>query len=136
MMAHPNRFPRIDAKQLLPFTANGVLYRAFDRVIAARHGCVLLVPLHLAHGDLSALVDGCPVPWEEVDEVIQAEPGATHAFDVEGDRYGTLVRGAAELAEGGWSLDFMRLNGSMHLVWRLVHWSGIRFACTADLVYE
>lgn len=135
MMGHPNQYPRIETKQLLPFTADRALYRAFDRVIAAKNGSVLLVPLYLVHGDLSALVDGCPVPWDEVDDVLRMEWGATHDFDFDSEPYSERVMGLAGLARDGWSLDFMRLRGSPTLVWRLAHRSGVRFACTADLVY-
>lgn len=129
-------FPSIALRDLPPFTANGVLYRSFDRLIAAKNGCVLLVPMYLARGDMSSLVDGCPVPWEEVDDVLRTECRAGHAFDAAADRYSALVRAVAGLAGGEWTLDFISINRSRHHVWRLAHWSGIRFACTADLVYE
>jgi hypothetical protein len=135
MMALPNQFPSIAAAQLAAFSADGRLYRAYNHVVAALHGCVLLVPLYLVRGDLSQLVDGCPVPWEEVDDVLRREPGATHVFDFAAEPYGALIRGVADLVPSGWSLDFVDINRSSHLAWRLMHWSGLRFACTADLVY-
>jgi hypothetical protein len=128
-------FPLVDAGRLANFSGDGRLYRAFDHVVAALHGSVLLVPMYRAAGDLSGLVDGCPVPWDEVDEVLRSERGAEHAFDFDGDRYGPRVMALAALARDGWTLDFMRLRGSAQLVWRLVHRSGVRFACTPDVVY-
>lgn len=136
MMAHPNQFPRIDIAWLLCLSANGALYRSFDRVIAAQNGCLLLAPMHVVRGNLSSLVDGCPVPWEEADEVLHTEWRTAHAFDVTADHYSELIRTVVGLAEGEWTLDFISINRSRHHVWRLAHWSGIRFACTADLVYE
>jgi len=136
MMAHPNQLPAITAERLAAFSADGRLYRAFDHVVAALHGCVLLVPMYLVRGDLSAVVDGCPVPWEEVDDVLRREPGATHAFDFAAEPYSALIQGVADLVPSGWSLDFVNINRSSHHAWRLMHWSGLRFACTADRVYQ
>lgn len=135
MTGHASVLPLIDVARLAAFAGDGRLYRCFDHVVAALHGSVLLVPMFRVAGDLSRLVDGCPVPWDEVDEVLRLERGATHDFDFDAEPYGERVMGLAELARDGWSLDFMRLRGSPALVWRLQHRSGVRFACTADLAY-
>lgn len=135
MMAHPSLFPLINVSHLTQFAGDGGLYRAFDHVLAARPGSVLLVPMYRASGDLSRLIDGCPVPWDEVDEVLRLEQGAVHEFDFSAEFYSARVMALAGLARDGWVLDFMQVRGSAHQVWRLVHRSGVRFACTADLVY-
>lgn len=135
MMWHPCLFPLVKVSRLKAFAGDGRLYRCFDHVVAALHGSVLMVPMYLVVGDLSGMVDGCPVPWDEVDEVLRLERGAEHDFDFVAEPYSDLVMGLSGLAPDGWSLDFMRLRGSPALVWRLLHRSGVRFACTADLVY-
>lgn len=56
------------------FAAEGAIYRAFHHLIAARMGTLLLVPLHLVTGRCDAVVDGCPVPWEEVHAVLEYPP--------------------------------------------------------------
>lgn len=136
MMAHPNLFPSINVSQLAAFAGEGQLFRAFDHVVAALHGSVLLVPMYRAAGDLSRMVDGCPVPWDELDDVLRVERRAVHAIDFAAERYSPLVMGLAELAPDGWDLDFMNVRGSQFQVWRFQHRCGIRFACTADLVYQ
>lgn len=52
-------------EHLEPFDSNGRAYRAFDHVICARDGAVLMVPLINVDGDLRRLVDRCPVPYED-----------------------------------------------------------------------
>lgn len=48
------------------FSHNGQVFRSFGRLLAARNGSLLAVPVSLATGDFSVVVDGCPVPWHEV----------------------------------------------------------------------
>ncbi|MFH2082040.1 MAG: hypothetical protein ABIK08_11215 [Pseudomonadota bacterium] len=136
MMAHPDQFPSVSPAQLATFSSDGRLYRAYNHVVAALSGAVLLVPMYLVRGELSGLVDGCPVPWEEVDDVLRMAPAATHAFDFAAEPYSPLVMGLADLFPGRWSLDFVNINRSSHHAWRLQHACGPRFACTADRVYQ
>jgi len=57
-------------ERLRLFSANGQVYRAFHHLLAARMGSLLMVPLHLVLGRCDAVIDGCPVPWEEVHAVL------------------------------------------------------------------
>lgn len=64
-------------ERLRLFSADGLVYRAFEHLIAARMDTLLLVPVHLVTGPWHlpsgrpAVVDGCPVPWEEVHAVLK-----------------------------------------------------------------
>lgn len=58
-------------ERLRLFAAEGAVYRAFHHLIAARMVTLLLVPLHQVTGRVDAVVDGCPVPWEEVHAVLE-----------------------------------------------------------------
>lgn len=104
-------------------------------LIAARCGAVLLVPIHVVLGRLTGVVDGCPVPWEEVcavpdDDLSDAPAGfVPFCFD-EAAGYGAAVLGLARIAAEGWVWG--GLDGFQ--VFR--HESGVRFAVTRDLVFE
>jgi hypothetical protein len=56
------------------FSADRQVYRAFGYLIAARIGTLLLVPPHLVLGDLAKVIDGSPVPGEEVYAVLEYPP--------------------------------------------------------------
>lgn len=62
----------IHIDHLRPFSETHQVYRAFNHLIAAKHGQLLAVPLHLVLGRFTNMVDGCPVPWEEVAGLIDA----------------------------------------------------------------
>jgi hypothetical protein len=64
----------VHVEDIRKFSDTGFLYRSFDHLIAAKHGEILLVPIANVYGQLSNLVDGCPVPWEEVTAVLES-PG-------------------------------------------------------------
>lgn len=63
--------PFFPIERLRCFSADGQVYRAFNHLIAARMGTLLLVPIHLVTGRCEAVLDGCPVPWEEVHAVLE-----------------------------------------------------------------
>lgn len=63
--------PFFPIERLRLFATDGQVYRAFDHLIAARMGTLLLVPMHMVTGRCDAVVDGCPVPWEEVHAVLE-----------------------------------------------------------------
>lgn len=48
------------------FSHSGRVFRSFGRLLAARNGSLLAVPVSLGVGDFSTVTDGCPVPWHEV----------------------------------------------------------------------
>lgn len=67
-------FQTLPLNSLAPFSEDGRVFRSFGRLILARQGSVLLVPVALVQGDLTRVIDGCPVPWEEVADVLDAPP--------------------------------------------------------------
>ena len=52
------------------FSADGQVYRAFEHLVAASMGTLLLVPERLVVGEHGAIQEGCPVPAEEVYAVL------------------------------------------------------------------
>lgn len=58
-------------ERLRHFSADSQVYRAFNHLIAARVGTLLMVPVHRVSGRCDGVVDGCPVPWEEVHAVLE-----------------------------------------------------------------
>lgn len=119
-------FFHIDRLRL--FSADGQAYRAFDHLIAARMGTLLLVPLHLVVGQRDALIEACPVPHEEVFAVLEyptTRPLTDHdAIDdrVQQLEYLCLDPGACEK-------DYITpmVNGTAQVL-RLVHPCGVRYA--------
>lgn len=63
--------PFFPIERLRLFSADGHVYRAFNHLVAARMGTLLLVPLRLMASQCGDVVDGCPVPCEEVHAVLE-----------------------------------------------------------------
>lgn len=136
MMSHPNAF-HLHISTLSQFSADGVIYRAFGHLIAARQGTVLLAPLHAVQGRLTEVVDGCPVPWEEVDAVLAATFEEASEFNLDdGAGYGAALRQIGRLAESGWEMKVLPFIQSACTVWAFQHSSGLRYAITGDLIFE
>ncbi|MCE5180503.1 MAG: hypothetical protein LLG15_01755 [Betaproteobacteria bacterium] len=132
----PNPFI-LHTSALVPFSADGIIYRAFGHLIAARNGTVLLAPIHAVQGRLTEVVDGCPVPWEEVDAILDAPFSTALAFDFsDGSGYGPALRQLARLAEVGWDMAPLLLRPESSTVWAFRHESGLRYALTGDLIFE
>lgn len=109
------------------FSANGRVHRAFNHLIAAAPGTLLCVPLVLAAGDLRGVVDGCPVPWEEVWAVLDQPPAGPIA--VTQDLIAHSWPPLAAVLPPGWELDFVPLGRAPRPVCsRLTHPCGVRFA--------
>ncbi len=53
--------------------AQEFLYRAYDHLVAARHGMTLMVPVNATAGRLVPIRDLCPVPWLEATEILAAD---------------------------------------------------------------
>lgn len=71
----------IPIQTIAQFAHAGRVYRSFGHFLAAKTGALLAVPVGLATGDFSAVIDGCPVPWAEVFAVIDT-PRAEHTARV------------------------------------------------------
>lgn len=123
-------------ERLRLFSADGQVYRAFDHLIASRMGTLLLVPVHLVTGPWHlesgspAVVDGCPVPWEEVHAVLKypvthplTQPAKWNVDDyIEQLEYLGIDTSACEL-----DAIAPMVNGEAKVL-RLVHPCGVRYA--------
>lgn len=135
MMSHPFAIPTISIAAIAEFAGDGKVYRAFDRLIAASVGSVLLVPIFISRGLLTEARDGCPVPWDEIHDVLNVERVAVSPFSIDADTYSDHVNKIAALAMNGWTVDVMNVNRHPdQRAWRFCHPSGIRYAVVADLV--
>jgi hypothetical protein len=109
------------------FAADGQVYRAFDHLIAARMGTLLLVPMHLVTGRCDAVIDGCQVPWEEVHAVLEYPSGNAAAWQGIDDHVQQLEYLGIDPAECEMDLIAAMVNGKEKVL-RLVHPSGMRYA--------
>lgn len=113
------------------FSADRQVYRAFGYLIAARMGTLLLVPPHLALGDLAKVQDGCPVPSEEVYAVLEYPP--VHpltnpaAWPVANDHVQQLEYLGLDPAECVMDTIAPMVRGEERVL-RLVHPCGVRYA--------
>jgi hypothetical protein len=133
--------PLFPIDRLRLFSADGQVYRAFDHLIAARMGTLLLVPLHLVTGPFHlpsgkpALVDGCPVPWEEVHAVLKYPATSPIApADATLAEFNYLQRFAAlGLSPAACEMDHIApmVNGEEKVL-RLVHPCGVRYAVAVN----
>ncbi|WP_152966472.1 hypothetical protein [Gulbenkiania mobilis] len=115
---------------LLPFSANRRVYRAFGHAIAADSGLVMLAPLASVDGPLIGMVDGCPVPWDEVWQTLEAEPA--HPVRLNSPDFAGAVSRLEQLATEGWQLATLPSLRSVVFV----HESGMRVAMAADLAFR
>lgn len=108
----------------------GRLYWAFQHLIAARPGSVLLLPDRKAVGPLAAARQACPVPYDQV--LAALDPALVWRPVVAIDAVlGSGVTEAHAIAgPGPW--DASRLHGPRGYVLR--HAGGLRLAVADDLV--
>jgi len=120
---------RIDL--LRTFSADGNIYRAFGHLVASRMGTLLLVPFHLVIGRCDDVVDGCPVPWEEVFAVLEypAVNPLTNPAQWNGASNAMRTFARLGLHFTGCVLDTITpmVNGKETTL-RLVHPCGVRYA--------
>lgn len=121
-MGHP-AFLRLPLETLLPFAHDGRACRSFDHLIFSRMGSLLLVPVWAVVGDLRQVVDGCPVPWQEVCDVLDAPAAGVSVGDP-----AIVPAPLRHLAGDDWQLQVFRLTLREKKTRRFVHSSGIRFA--------
>lgn len=114
---------RIPLVSLLAFAQDGRVFRSFDHLILARAGSLLLVPVWAADGDLRRVTDGCPVPWEEVFDVLDAPAAGVSVGDPD-----IVPRRLRELAGDDWQLQMFRMARRTRPTRRFVHSSGVRYA--------
>jgi hypothetical protein len=110
------------------FSSSGVVFRAFGHLLAAADGTLLAVPVVASAGDLRRVVDGCPVPWEEVWAVVDA-PLEADASLLAPDQLVRRFPGLAALARSGWVVDRVpAFAAGRRVATRVSHPCGIRFA--------
>lgn len=130
--------PLFHIETLSAFSADGQLYRAFDHLIAARTGTLLLVPFHLVVGRCDEVLDGCPVPWEEVFAVLEYPVNLlTDLLEIEiaysvltGPKFFPVLRELFPVVYAHeWEMDHITpmVNGT-EKVFRFVHSCGMRYA--------
>ena len=121
------KYPCVHLVELARFAADQRVFRAFDHLIATRAGELLLLPVHLAEGDLRAVIDGCPVPWEEAWAALDTPvAGAPFAAERLAAHFPRLYR----LFRDGWTLDHIGIGNSQRenrSLERMTHDSGVRF---------
>jgi len=120
--------PRTPLFLVAAFSPEGRVFRAFDHLIAAGIGEMLLCPVHLAEGDLRGVIDYCPVPWEEAWAVLDTPLDGAAAIDCEtmSSQWPRLAR----LHRSGWLADSIGLGNSVaqtKSIDRITHASGLRF---------
>lgn len=138
MMAHPKFLPFMVAiEELRRFSQDGALYRAYDHLIAAAHGVLLVAPLIVVQGRFDRVVDGCPVPWEEVFAVIDSE---SLPFMMDLVRMPQITAELDRLDSLGldrhqWEFDFIGTHDDTRRnILRLTHVSGVRYAVAARVL--
>lgn len=129
-MSFAQPFVHIDRIRL--FSADGRVHRAFHHLIASRMGTLLLVPLHLVVGRCDAVIDGCPVPWEEVFAVLEY-PAVNPLSNPQrwiGHNDQVQQLGYLGLDPQACQLDHISpmANGNPDKVLRLTHPCGVRYA--------
>lgn len=103
------------------------VWRAFDHLLAAGRGRLLLVPVGLADGILTGVVDGCPVPWEEVWAVLDAAPQSPAPMSP--DRLARVApQVATRFSPFGWVRDVVAARATVPTLTRLTGPDGVRYA--------
>ena len=113
------------------FAGDGWVWRSFDHLLAAGPGRLLLVPVGLADGDMTGVVDGCPVPWPEVWALLDAPP-AEPAPVTERALARLWPDLALQLTPFGWERDVVPAGATVPTMTRLVGPDGVRAALLGD----
>lgn len=122
------RLLQVPVSSVARFAVDGRVWRAFDHLLATGPGRLALFPVGLVDGDLTRVVDGCPVPWAEVWAVIDApEAPAGRVLTPEAlARLAPLA--AAHLPPHGWWMDVVPSRATVPTVTRLTAPCGARLA--------
>jgi len=119
--------PFFPVERLQLFATDGQLYRAFDRLIAARMGTLLLVPFHLVIGRCDEVLDGCPVPWEDVFAVLEYPRQHIYTALIQDDLVDQLKHLGIDVTACARDTIAPMVNGPEKVL-RLVHPCGVRYA--------
>lgn len=118
----------VHVSTLAAFSASRQVFRVYGHLLAVADGALVLVPLALVAGDCRGVLDGCPVPWEEVLAVLEAP-----ALNPEPLPPGVFAAPLVGLTQGefstGWARDHIRpFFSGKRLATRWSHVSGVRLA--------
>lgn len=112
---------------LRAFSADEQVYRAFGYLVASRMGTLLLVPFHLVTGRCDDVVDGCPVPWEEVFSVLEYPRQHIYTALIQDDLIEQLIHLGIDVADCELDTIAPMVNGPEKVL-RLMHPCGVRYA--------
>lgn len=113
------------------FSSDRQVFRAFGYLIAARIGTLLLVPPHLVLGDLTNVIDGSPVPSEEVYAVLEYPPVHPLTNPAAWPSINDHVQQLQYLGMDPDEFELDTISPMVHgteKVLRMVHPSGVRYA--------
>lgn len=122
----PPALLRVPLETLATFSEDGRVFRSFDHLILAKPGSLLLVPPWLVRGNFAEVVDRCPVPWQEVWDVLES-PAVDGPAGLDGAD-DALPDFLPRLIDGAWAREFFRMTLRQEPLRRWVHTSGIRFS--------
>lgn len=117
----------IPLASIAAFAHEGRVYRSFGRLLAARNGSLLLVPLGLVAGDFSGVRDGCPVPWTEVLAAFKTPLAASAVLLNPEQLVVAAPKVAALFPPYGWSQDSFSPGPGWGLVNRVTSPDGLVF---------
>lgn len=95
----------IPLQSIANFAQGGLVCRSFRRLLAARSGSLLMVPVGLVAGDFSGVRDGCPVPWTEVLAAIETPLAASAVLLTPAQLAIAAAEVAALFPPYGWQQD-------------------------------
>jgi hypothetical protein len=109
---------------------SGRLFWAFQHLIAARPGSVLLLPDRKALGALAAAQEACPVPYEQVLAALDPALAWRPVVGIDAAAFSGFLEAHAMAGPGPW--DAARLEQLPAFVLR--HVGGLRLAIAQDLI--
>lgn len=109
------------------FAKDGQVYRSFGFFLAAGGGSILAVPVGLATGDFTGVIDRSPVPYYEVLAAIEPPVQGDLLPISPEDLARDLPLVAALFSPYGWGQDSISLNAGQDPLPRVVSPDGVIF---------
>ncbi len=113
----------MDIQVLRPFSANGIFFQDFQHFIVASPGVLAVLPWVAGEGKCTPAVEGCPVSFSEVLELIQFDAAYPLNFN-RCDFNKNTIRLLLQIDDCGW--QFGRIERLK--AWGFTHFSGLRVA--------
>ncbi|WP_374347707.1 hypothetical protein [Chitinimonas sp.] len=126
---------RLTLQAIAQVTGGCRCYRAFNHLLAAGPGWLLAVPLYLLRGEFAQLVDGCPVPHDEVLALIDDIPRQRVMYPPMSPVFSDRVNRLTALSTDDWWFTPMRYPREDSPIGLFSHPCGIRFAATMDVLF-